>query len=142
MRYLLDSNILRYFTGSQPNLDYHLARIPASEIGIPFFVVIEQLRGRFDAYLKAAPENLLREQTRLLETQAFLTNYQTVYATEASVAALQALRQKVSTHKRYVDVMIASLALAENATVVTRNVEDFRDLLPADKIQNWIDDRH
>ena len=62
--------------------------------------MIEQLRGRFDAYLKAAPENLLREQTRLLETQTFLTNYQTVYATEASVAALQALRQKVSTHKR------------------------------------------
>ncbi len=57
MRYLLDSNILRYFNGTQPKLDYHLARVPASEIGIPFFVVIGQLRGRFDAYLKAASEN-------------------------------------------------------------------------------------
>ena len=140
MRFLLDSNILRHLSGSQPNLERHLARVPASEIGIPFFVVIEQLRGRFDACLKAAPENLLREQTRLLETQAFLSNYQIVYATETSVTALKALRQKASTHKRYVDVLIASLALAENAVVVTRNVADFRDLLPADKIQNWIDE--
>ncbi len=40
--------------------------LSAGQIGIPFVVVIEQLRGRFDAYLKAEPENLLREQERLL----------------------------------------------------------------------------
>ena len=117
----------------------NLARVAAEEIGIPFVVVIEQLRGRFDAYLKAEPENLLREQARLLAAQQFLTLYQTAYVNEQAVTALFALRQRVSTHKRYADVVIAAIALAHDATVVTRNVEDFRDLLPAAKIQNWVD---
>ena len=68
MKYLLDSNILRHYTAKHPTLTRNLARIPADQIGIPFIVVIEQLRGRFDAYLKAEPENLLREQARLLAT--------------------------------------------------------------------------
>ncbi|MGH9854436.1 MAG: type II toxin-antitoxin system VapC family toxin [Blastocatellia bacterium] len=101
--------------------------------------MIEQLRGRFDAYLKAEPENLLREQERLLAAQQFLSIYQTVYVNEQAVAELVALRNRVSTRKRYADVVIAAMALAGGDIVVTRNVDDFRDLLPADRIQNWID---
>jgi predicted nucleic acid-binding protein len=139
MRYLLDSNILRAYTAKHPTLAQNLARIPAEQIGIPFVVVIEQLRGRFDAYLKAEPENLLREQERLLAAQQFLSIYQTIYVTELAVAELVALRNRVSTRKRYADVVIAAIALGSGDIVVTRNVDDFRDLLPTDRIQNWID---
>ena len=139
MRYLLDSNVLRYYTAKHPTLTQNLARIPAAQIGLPLVVVIEQLRGRFDAYLKAEPENLLREQARLLAAQQFLSQYQPVYVDEAAVAALTGLRQRVSTRKRYVDVVIAAMALAAGDIVVTRNVDDFRDLLPAAQIQNWVD---
>jgi len=139
MRYLLDSNILRVYTAKHPTLTRNLARIPAEQIGIPFVVVIEQLRGRFDAYLKAEPENLLREQERLLATQQFLSIYQTVYVNEQAVAELMALSARVNTRKRYADVVIAAIALAGGDIVVTRNVDDFRDLLPIDRIQNWID---
>ena len=139
MRYLLDSNILRYYTAGHPTLIRNLAQIPAEPIGIPLVVVIEQLRGRFDAFLKAEPENLLREQERLLAAQHFLSIYQTIYVTEQAIVELMALRQRVSTRKRYADVVIAAMALAGNDLVVTRNVEDFRDLLPAASIQNWID---
>jgi predicted nucleic acid-binding protein len=139
MRYLLDSNILRYYTAKHPTMTRNLARVPAEQIAIPFVVVIEQLRGRFDAYLKAEPENLLREQTRLLAAQQFLSLYQTVYVDEQAVAELAALRQRVNTRKRYADIMIAAMALASGDIVVTRNVDDFRDLLPAAKIQNWVD---
>lgn len=59
--------------------------------------------------------------------------------TEQAVAELVALRNRVSTRKRYADVVIAAIALAGGDIVVTRNVDDFRDLLPADRIQNWID---
>lgn len=58
---------------------------------------------------------------------------------EQAIAALTALRQRVSTRKRYADVVIAATAIAHDAIVVTRNVEDFHDLLPAAKIQNWVD---
>ncbi|MEP7339923.1 MAG: type II toxin-antitoxin system VapC family toxin [Acidobacteriota bacterium] len=139
MKYLLDSNILRYYTAKHPTMTRNLARIQADQIGIPFVVVIEQLRGRFDAYLKAEPENLLREQARLLAAQQFLSLYQTVYVDEQAVAALNSLRQRVNTRKRYADVIIAAMALASDDIVVTRNVDDFRDLLPAIRIQNWVD---
>lgn len=139
MKYLLDSNILRYYTAKHPTMTRNLARVPADQIAIPFVVVIEQLRGRFDAYLKAEPENLLREQARLLAAQQFLSLYQTVYVDEQAVAALVALRQRVNTRKRYADVIIAAMALAGDHIVVTRNVDDFRDLLPPARIQNWVD---
>lgn len=139
MTYLLDSNILRHYTAKHPTLLRNLVRVPAEQIGIPLVVVIEQLRGRFDAYLKAEPENLLREQERLQAAQQLVSLYQTVYANEHATTELALLRQRVSTRKRYADVVIAAMALASNATVVTRNVEDFRDLLPAARIQNWID---
>lgn len=88
MRYLLDSNIPLYYTAKHATMTRNLARVPAEEIGIPFVVVIEQLRGRSDAYLKAEPENLLREQARLLAAQQFLSLYQTVYVNEQAVTAL------------------------------------------------------
>lgn len=139
MRYLLDSNILRYYTAKHPTMTRNLARVSAEQIAIPFVVVIEQLRGRFDAYLKAEPENLLREQERLLAAQQFLSLYQTVYVDEQAVAELVALQKRVSTRKRYADVVIAAMALASGDIVVTRNVDDFRDLIHATKIQNWVD---
>lgn len=139
MRYLLDSNILRYYTAGHPTLIRNLARVSAEQIGLPLVVVIEQLRGRFDAFLKAEPESLLREQERLLAAQQFLSLYQTIYVTEQAVVELAALRQRVSTRKRYADVVMAAMALAGDDIVVTRNVDDFRDLLPAANIQNWID---
>ncbi|MGH9854432.1 MAG: type II toxin-antitoxin system VapC family toxin [Blastocatellia bacterium] len=97
------------------------------------------MRGRFDAYLKAEPENLLREQERLVAAQHYLSIYQTIYVNEQAVAELVAWRNRMSTRKRYADVVIAAMALAGGDIVVTRNVDDFRDLLPADRIQNWID---
>jgi len=59
--------------------------------------------------------------------------------TEQAVAELVTLRNRVSARKRYADVVIAAMALAGGDIVVTRNVDDFRDLLLADRIQNWID---
>lgn len=75
----------------------------------------------------------------MLAAQQFLLIYQTVYVNEHAVAELVALRNRVSTRKRYADAVIAAMVLAGGDIVVTRNVDDFRDLLPADQIQNWID---
>lgn len=139
MKYLLDSNILRHYAQKHPTLTKNLANIPPESIGIPFVVMIEQLRGRFDAFLKAEPANMLREQARLRVTQESLNLYQTIYLEDKAIAKLVTLRQRVKTRKRYTDVVIAAMALADEYIVVTRNVADFKDLLPAARIQNWID---
>ena len=97
------------------------------------------MRGRNDALLKAEPQNLLREQERLIGTQAILSAFSDLYLNHRSVEKLIELRQNRSTRKRYADVIIAAMALAGDHIIITCNVTDFSDLLPAVRIQNWID---
>ena len=142
MKYLLDSNVLRYYSAGHETLLKNLARVPKSDVVLPLIVVIEQIRGRYDAVLKAEPHNLLKEQERLLAAETLLSEFQVFYLTEETIKELQALMQKIKTKKRYADVVIAAMARATGLIVVTRNVEDFKDLLPAMKIQNWIDQNY
>ena len=79
------------------------------------------------------------EQRRLLAAQEFLSLHKTIYVTEQAITELVKLRQRMSTRKRYADAVIAAMARASNDIVVTRNVDDFSDLLPDSRIQNWID---
>lgn len=97
------------------------------------------MRGRYEALLKAEPQNLIREQARLLATEQLLREFTVCYVSEAAVNELQAMQQRIKTKKRYADVVLAAMARAEGLTVVTRNVQDFKDLLPMQRVQNWID---
>jgi hypothetical protein len=78
----------------------------------PLHRLAEQMRGRYDALLKAEPQNLLREQERLIGTQMVLSAFSILYLDQPSVDKLLELRQKRSTRKRYADVIIATMALA------------------------------
>ncbi|HEU0173776.1 MAG TPA: PIN domain-containing protein [Blastocatellia bacterium] len=139
MKYLLDTNILRHYTDGHQTLLNNLAKVPLEQIAVPFIVFAEQMRGRYDALLKAEPQDLLREQERLIGTQAVLSAFSILYLDQPSVKKLIELRQKHSTRKRYADTIIAAMALAGGHVIITRNIADFSDLLPAVKIQNWLD---
>lgn len=139
MKYLLDTNVLRHYTDGHQTLLDNLASVRLEQVAVPSIVFAEQMRGRYDALLKAEPQNLLREQERLIGTQAVLSAFSILYLDQPSVDKLIELRQKHSTRKRYADVIIAAMALAGGHIVITRNVTDFSDLLPAIRIQNWID---
>jgi predicted nucleic acid-binding protein len=139
MKYLLDTNVLRHYTDGHQTLLDNLASVRLEQVAVPSIVFAEQMRGRYDALLKAEPQNLLREQERLIGTQAVLSAFSILYLDQPSVDKLIELRQKHSTRKRYADVIIAAMALAGDHIVITRNVTDFSDLLPAIRIQNWID---
>jgi predicted nucleic acid-binding protein len=139
MKYLLDTNILRHYTDGHQTLLNNLARAPLEQVAVPFIVFAEQMRGRYDALLKAEPQNLLREQERLIGTQAVLSAFSIQHLDQPSVEKLIELRQKHSARKRYADIIIAAMALAGGHIIITRNVADFSDLLPAIRIQNWID---
>lgn len=139
MKYLLDSNILRHFIQGHPTLLENITLIKPENVAMPFIVEAEQMRGRYDAVLKAEPQNLLREQQRLRETRLLVSIFDILYLDDRAAKEMEALRQRVGTKKRYADVIIAAMALAGGHIVVTRNVADFKDLLPAARIQNWID---
>jgi predicted nucleic acid-binding protein len=139
MKYLLDSNILRHFIRGHLTLMGNITRFRPENVALPFIVEAEQMRGRYDAVLKAEPQNLMREQQRLRETRLTISIFDILYLDEKAAKEMETLPQRVGTKKRYADVIIAAMALAGGHTVVTRNVNDFKDLLPAARIQNWID---
>ena len=142
MRYLLDSNILRHYLAQHQSLLHNIAKIQTQFIQIPFVVVAEQMRGRYDAILKAEAYNLLFAQQRLIITQGLLSHFEIAYLTNECLEEFIKLQAKKSTNKRYADFIIASMAIASDDVVVTRNVKDFKDLLPDSQIQNWIDDKY
>lgn len=139
MRYLFDSNILRSFAFNHPTLLRNMLRVDQSQIALPFIVKAEQLRGRYDAITKAEPQRLLQEQERLVEAESLLAGFEIAYLTKDAIDALTVLLLRRQTRKRYADAIIAAIAIASDDIVVTRNIEDFKDLLPAAQLQNWID---
>ena len=138
--YLWDTNILTHHVNGDATLRAHLQRTTWTQIALPSVVVAEVLRGRSDFALKAAAAQLPLAHQLLRDTQKLLDTFQVVVFDAACASALTQLQARHRAHKRYADLMIAAIALAGNHTVITRNVRHFADLLPAQRIANWIDD--
>ncbi len=140
MKYLWDSNILRHYLGDHPRLLENLKKINRQDVLLPVVVVAEQFRGRMDALVKAEPSFLFRAQQQFQQTQQMLSRFQILYFDDKSLALVGELIGRFKTRKRYADVLIAAQALASRSVLVTRNTSDFRDLLPPQQLQNWIDE--
>jgi predicted nucleic acid-binding protein len=141
MSFLWDSNILRHYLDDHPLLLENLKKVPRHDVMLPVVVAAEQFRGRMDAILKAQPAQLPRAQQLFQQTQELLNKFQLLYFNDQSLAIATQLIAQFKTRKRYADVLIAAQAIAGHHILVTRNTADFRDLLPAQQLQNWIDDR-
>jgi len=140
MSFVWDSNILRHYLEDHPLLLENLTKVPRQHVVLPIVVVAEQRRGRADAILKAEPAQLARAQDLWQQTQALLRRFHLLYFDEQSLALVGRLKEQMRTRKRYADVLIAAQVIAGHHILVTRNTDDFRDLLPAQQLQNWIDD--
>ena len=101
---------------------------------------IEVLQGRFSSILKAAnAEELLRFQDRLLKADRDLSRFLIVPFDNGAAREFDRLRQNKKLGKMgRNDLLIACIALANQAILVTRNVRDFQDV-PGLKVENWAD---
>jgi tRNA(fMet)-specific endonuclease VapC len=108
--------------------------------GITIVTQIEVLRGRHDALLKAEDgDRLLHAQEVLALTLRHMTQFQVVPFDAAAAAEFDRLRQSKGLKKiGRADLLIASICLANKATLVTRNVKDFQKV-PGLQVENWAD---
>jgi tRNA(fMet)-specific endonuclease VapC len=101
---------------------------------------IEALRGRHDALLKAEDGiRLLRAQQGMVRTMQHLALFQIVPFEAASASEFDRLRQNKKLKKiGRADLLIAAISLARRATLVTRNLRDFRQVSGL-RVENWAD---
>ena len=110
------------------------------DVGTTIITRIELLRGRFEFVLKAANgTELFRAQQLLIRTDELLAQTLVVPLDEAAAAVfdrLSAVRRLRQIGRA--DLLIASIALAYRATLVTRNIRHFRQV-PGLTVINWVD---
>lgn len=123
-----------------PRVIERLRELTDPDVGTTIITKIELLRGRFDFVLKAASgSELLKAQQWLARTEELLAQIIIVPLDEAAAAQFDRLQKAKRLPKiGRADLLIASIALAQRATLVTRNVRHFQQVSGLN-ITNWID---
>jgi tRNA(fMet)-specific endonuclease VapC len=136
---LLDSDTLTLFAAGHPRV---VERVLAATDTVATTVIsrIEILRGRFDFVMKAADgQQLQRAQRWLDRSDADLRKLVIVPIDEGAASQFDHLRIHKQLRKiGRADLLIACIAVAKGATLVSRNLKDFR-LVPNLRVENWAD---
>ncbi len=140
MRYLLDTDILSNLHRGNARIIARIKRVEASDFAITIVTRIEMLRGRFDFFLKAqSAADILRAQHLLLQSEIALQQLEIIpFDLDAAVAFDQMDKAGLSRKVGRADLIVASIVLANRATLVTRNLQHFQQV-PGLKIENWMD---
>ena len=138
--YLLDTDTLTHLHAGHQKVQEQIRQIEVPELATTIVTKAELLRGRIEFLLKAStgPE-LLKAQKWMLRTEALLAEI-VVVPFDAN-AAMEFERLRASSKMRKIgraDLLVASIALAHGAVVVTRNLRDFRRV-PRLDVTNWVD---
>jgi len=138
--HLLDTDTLTHLHAGHPRVIQRLRALDDPDVGTTIITRIELLRGRFDFLLKAATGlELLRAQQWLIRSEELLAQITVIPMNEVAAGQFDRLRGLKGLGKiGRADLLVASIALAHRATLVTRNVEHFRQV-PGLKIVNWVD---
>ncbi len=136
---LLDTDTVSLLLAGNPKVLGRLRRAE-EDLAITVITKVEILQGRFDSLLKARDgDQLQRAQLWLERTEANLDHWAVVRVNAAAAIEFDRLRQLKTVRKvGRADMLIASIALAHRATLVTRNLRDFR-LISGLILDNWAD---
>jgi tRNA(fMet)-specific endonuclease VapC len=136
---LFDTDTLTLLHHGNPRVQNRVAH-EADIIAITVISRIEVLMGRFEFMLKATDgEQWLRAQKSLSLSDRDLANHRVILVDVAAAAEFDRLRhdKKLKIIGRR-DMLIACIALAQRAKLITRNLKHFR-LVPGLTVENWAD---
>jgi len=136
---LLDTDMVTLLNQNHPRVRQRAA-MEMDLLAIAVITRIEVLLGRFEFVLKAADgEQLQKAQRLLVKSDRELETLRIVPIDAAAAAEFDKLRQNAKLRKiGRADLLIACVALARRATLVTRNLKHFRQV-PELKVENWAD---
>jgi tRNA(fMet)-specific endonuclease VapC len=136
---LLDTDTFSFLVADHPRVAAHY-REATDEVAITLITRVEALEGRFAFLLKAADgEQLLRAQEWLRSTEDALSRIKVLPVDAAAAAEFDRLRENKKLKKiGRADLLIACIALAHKATLVSRNLKHFK-LVPGLPVENWAD---
>lgn len=138
--HLLDTDTLSHVYAGNSTVAERLRNLEDPVVGTTIVTKIEMLKGRMDYVLKAETGiNLLRAQSLLERTESLLAAL-LIIPFDARAAEQFERLQAVSKLRKVgrADLIIASIVLANQAILVTRNLRHFRQI-PGLNVVNWVD---
>ncbi len=128
--YALDTNTLIYYFKGMGEVATRLLAAPPSEISVPVIVLYELETG-------IAKSNAPEKRRALINAFLSATTLLPFGPAEARQAAgIRADLEKAGTPIGPYDILIAATALAANATLVTRNINEF-SRIPGLSLEDW-----
>lgn len=136
-QYILDTDHVTLFQHNHPKIVQRARTVGGSNISVTTVTLEEQFRGRLAAINRVAtqPQKLAIAYKNLRNTLVYFCNVNLLDFDDAAYDCYQNLRQqkiKIGTQ----DLRIASIALANEAIVVTRNYKDFSQV-PNIFLEDW-----
>jgi tRNA(fMet)-specific endonuclease VapC len=136
---VLDTDILSQLYRKHPKVIDHLQRNNDS-LAITIINKLEMLKGRIDYIFKASThDDFWQAQERYRQTEHFLSELPILYFDTTSLDTFQQL-VSVSGYRKIgrTDLLIASIVIANNGTLITCNTKDFAKINHLN-IENWMD---
>ena len=130
VKYLLDTNIVIYFLNDTHEVSKKLLSNKKTELGISMIAFSELVYGAY---------NSTRCEKNLNQLKNLITDIQLVPFCENSAYLFgenKAYLKKKGTVVDDVDLMIGSIAIANNMTLITNNTKHFSPI-PKLKLDNW-----
>ncbi len=136
-QYILDTDHVTLFQHNHPKIVQRAKTVGGSNISVTTVTLEEQFRGRLAAISRVAtqPEKLAIAYKNLRNTLVYFCNVNLLDFDDAAYDCYQNLRQqkiKIGTQ----DLRIASIAIANESIVVTRNYKDFGKV-PNLSLEDW-----
>ncbi len=138
--FILDTDMVSLLHAGDEHLRKQKDRFDQAEVVTTVITRIQILQGRFDFVMKAADGPQLLRALRWLERSESLPA-EIIILPLVGAAAAQFDRLREHRNLRKIgrgDLLIASIALAHCATLVTGNLKDFRQV-PGLQLENWAD---
>jgi tRNA(fMet)-specific endonuclease VapC len=134
--YVLDSDIFSLYRRGHPKLDERIDSYPLESLAITVVTVEEELAGWYSLLRQARkPDEEVRAYERLAESIPILARWRIIPMSHAALARYETLK-RMNLNVRKMDLRIAAIVLEMGATLISRNLRDFRRV-PNLGVEDW-----